>query len=689
MPYAKRVSPHAAEGSGLRRFVGLLICLISLPVLGLAVDPAVKQITVDGKQSWVDTGLDVQPGDMVKIEASGSLKYSDAAQSTGPEGLARGWKDLIRVLPVNDAGRGALIGRIGSEGSARPFFIGERRESRMPVAGRLFVGLNSGNSTAEGEFKVTIQVTSRSKDTETEFKGVLPPITEAELAQIPRRVVDKDGNEGDRVNFLVLGTEEQVKQSLLGVGWVTVDRSVKDTLLRGALGTLSKQAYLTMPMSELMVFGRAQDYGFAMSDPIKTVMARHHFRIWKAPFTVGGLTLFVGAGTHDIGFDKDQRNGNITHKIDPDTDLEREYIGDTLKQSGQVVKLEYVTPKDTVTKAKTAHGEEFHSDGRILVIYLKPENGDVSEQFSDYFCSVLAQNNPDGEELGPCSKWLQTPGKSDMKLGEISKDYRILVVPGIMNTCVADTPAYDKGRKVLTEKYGLTTELLSVPNDSSEANAKAIASFLQDKMKDDKRKFIVVGYSKGTPDLQVALAQEPGVKENVAAFISTAGASGGSPVADSLPMQLDAYLSKVKQGKCQGNLAEGFKSLKKDVRQRFLSSYPHPMVPTYSLAAVTTAETVPKTAAQTFKMLSAWDKYNDSQLLKLDQIIPESKYLGVVNSDHLNVALSMGSTFPRAALLEATVRFVIDDLNKSGVIKPAETTKTEPKKKNWADGFGQ
>ncbi|QOY89220.1 LssY C-terminal domain-containing protein [Paludibaculum fermentans] len=286
----------------MRCFLSLWICAIALPVLGLAADPAVKQITVDGKQAWVDTGIDVQSGDMVKIEAEGSLKYADAAQSSNPEGLARGWKDLIRVLPVNDAGRGALIGRIGSDDSARPFFIGARRESRMPVPGRLFVGLNSGSSTAEGEYKVTIQVTSRAKDTETEFKGVLPPVTDADLAKIPRRVVDKDGNEGDRVNFLVLGTEEQVKQALQSVGWVTVDRSVKDTLLRGALGTLSKQAYLTMPMSELMVFGRAQDYGFAMSDPIKTVMARHHFRIWKAPFEVGGLTLFVGAGTHDIGF---------------------------------------------------------------------------------------------------------------------------------------------------------------------------------------------------------------------------------------------------------------------------------------------------------------------------------------------------------------------------------------------------
>lgn len=689
MPYAGFVPRRFAIGwmGHVRRSLGLgLICCVSLC---FAVEPAAKKITIDGKQNWVDTGIDVQPGDLVKIEATGSLQYSDAAQKASPDGLPRGWKDLIRILPLNDAGRGALIGRIGSEGAARPFFIGERRESRMPIAGRLFVGLNSGNSSAEGSYEVSIQVTGRATDAAAEFTGTLPPITDAELAKIPRRVVDKDGNEGDRVNFLVLGTEDQVKQALLNVGWVVVDRSVRDTLLRGALGTLSKQAYLTMPMSELMVFGRAQDYGFAMSDPVKTVMARHHFRIWKAPFEVGGLTLFVGAGTHDIGFDKDQRNGNITHKIDPDTDLEREYIGETLKQSGQVVKLAYVTPKDTVTTAKTAHGEEFHSDGRILVIYLKPENGDMSETFSDYFCSVLAQNHPDGEEMGECSQWLQTPGKSDLKLGEISKDYRILVVPGIMNTCVADTPAYDVGRKVLTEKYGVTTELLSVPNDSSESNAKLIAQFIQDKMKDDKRKFIVVGYSKGTPDLQVALAEEPGVKENVAAFISTAGASGGSPVADSLPMQLDAYLAKVKQGKCQGNLAEGFKSLKKDVRQRFLASYPHPAVPTYSVAAVTTAETVPKTAAQTFRMLSAWDKDNDSQLLKLDQIIPESKYLGVVKSDHLNVALSMGSKFPRATLLEAVVRFVEDDMAKNGAAPPAETSKTETKKKGWADGFGQ
>lgn len=664
-----------------------IFALLCAAIPGLAQS---KQIEIAGNQAWVDSGVDVKAGDLIRFEAKGSIQYSDARQAATPDGLARGWMDLVRALPLNEVGRGALIGRVGDDAASRPFLVGTRRESRMAVSGRLFLGLNQTGAAPTGSYQVTLEIVERAGASEASFSGSLPEITDKEFAQIPRRVVDKDDNPGDRVNFLVLGTEEQVRAALLSVGWVVVDRSVKDTVLRGALGTFSRQAYLTMPMSELMVFGRPQDYGFAMSDPIKTVMARHHFRIWKAPFDVDGLTLWVGAGTHDTGFDKDQRTGGVTHKIDPDTDKERDFIGETLKQSGQVVKTAYVTPPDTITKAKTAHGQEFHSDGRVLVIYLKPESGNRAAAFADYFCSVLMQNNPDGTDLGECSKWIEKPGKDDMKLADIPKDYRVLVVPGIMNTCVSDNPAFAVARKVLTEKYGLTTDLLSVPNNSSEDNAKEIAAYLESKWKEDQRKFIVVGYSKGTPDLQVALATIPGVKEKVAAFVSAAGASGGSPIADSLPMQLDAWLGRVKdKAGCKGNLAEGFKSLKKDVRQRFLSSYPHPMVPTYSLASYTFSDRVPKTAAQTYAMLAAWDRQNDAQLLKLDQVIPESSYLGAVLSDHLNIALNMGASFPRAALLESIVRFVTADLAARGIKPAAAAPAAQQPKKSWADAWSQ
>ncbi len=648
--------------------------------------PAQKAaVTLDGRQTWVDTGVDVQPGDLVRITATGRLKYPDAREEATPDGLKRGWLDLIRAMPLNDAGRGAVIGRVGEGGAARPFLVGARRESRMTAGGRLFVGVNQNSSPSSGEYQVTVEILEKAGTAAEKFEGELPPITDEILDKIPRRVVDKDGLEGDRVNFLILGAEEQVKRALLDVGWVVVDRSVKDTILRGALGTLSRQAYLTMPMSELYVFGRPQDYGFAMSDPVMTVAERHHFRIWKAPFEVGGLTLWVGAGTHDVGFDRDQRTGGVTHRIDPDTDKEREFIGETLRQSGQVVRTEYVTPKNTVTRAKTAHGQEYFSDGRILVIYLRPDSGNRAKEFSDLFCSVLKQNNPDGEDLLPCSQWLETPGREDLPLGEVSRDYRLLVVPGIFNTCVSDNPAYAVGRKVLSEKYGVSTDILSVPNDSSEDNAKLISDYIEEKWLVDKRPFILVGYSKGAPDIMTALAKYPSLRGKVAAFISTAGASGGSPIADSLPMQLDAWMGKVKdRAGCKGNPAEGFKSLKQDVRRAFLAAHPHPYVPTYSLAAVIPPDRVPKNAAQTYKMLSAWDPRNDGQLLRMDQIIPESVYLGMSWSDHLNMALVMGEMYPRAALLESVYRFVTEDLKKK---KPAAAV-AQPSRP-WSEGWGQ
>jgi hypothetical protein len=115
-------------------------------------------------------------------------------------------------------------------------------------------------------------------------------------------------------------------------------------------------------LSELRLFGRPQNFGYSQGDPIRVAASRHHFRIWKAPFDLEGQTVWVGAGTHDVGFARDQRNNGITHKIDPDTDGERDFIRDNLIQTGLVVKTDYITPSDPNLKAKTATGEEFSSE---------------------------------------------------------------------------------------------------------------------------------------------------------------------------------------------------------------------------------------------------------------------------------------------------------------------------------------
>jgi len=175
------------------------------------------------------------------------------------------------------------------------------------------------------------------------------------------------------VNILLIGSEDDVLNVFTTAGWVKVDKSVGGTIREGLLDTFEKKDYLTMPMSTLYLFDRSQDYGFAHAEPVRVVMSRNHLRVWKSPYQVKGRPLWCIAATHDIGFERDQRNNGLTHKIDPAIDGEREYVNQTLSATGLVVARGHVTPADALTTAKTATGGEFHSDGRILVLALKSE----------------------------------------------------------------------------------------------------------------------------------------------------------------------------------------------------------------------------------------------------------------------------------------------------------------------------
>jgi hypothetical protein len=322
----------------------------------------------------MDTSIDVQAGEHVLVTAVGKLRYPDAKDDNGPDGLPRGFKDLLRVLPYNEAGRGTLIGRIGDKDIAQPFVIGARRDVVAPVSGRLSIGINqTTNDTGDGNYTVRIEVYSPERGAARVVArqvGALPGIDDDLFSKIARRIGDNQGNPGDMVNFLILGSEDAMQRVFTTAGWVKVDADVKETVLHGLIESLSKESYLTMPMSPLYLFGRQQDFGWAHAEPISVVRSRNHLRIWKAPFQVNGETLWVGAATHDIGFERDQRNNGITHKIDPDIDLERDYVEKTLASTGLVSEIAHFLPDKPMKEAKTATGGTFHSNGQVLILKL-------------------------------------------------------------------------------------------------------------------------------------------------------------------------------------------------------------------------------------------------------------------------------------------------------------------------------
>lgn len=321
---------------------------------------------------WVDTGVVVTLGDRLEFTASGTMTLADG-HSVTPDGNARGWKDLIRQFPLNSANSGALIGRISNQDATVPFLIGASKQIDVTTSGKLYLRANlSEDLSGEGSYSVRMKLVKSPASSTTAAAINLGSVLSPELfANIPRRVQDQQGNPGDMVNFAIIGTQEQVQKAFTAAGWTTVDKTTQDAIVHGLLATLSHEAYTEMPMSILYLFGRPQDLSFARADPLAVAAIRHHLRVWKSTETVDGRQLWVGSATHDNGFEKDQRNGNVTHHIDPNIDAERDFIEQSFAAAGVLAGAAYVTPSHPLKTALTATGGSFHSDGRIVVMLLR------------------------------------------------------------------------------------------------------------------------------------------------------------------------------------------------------------------------------------------------------------------------------------------------------------------------------
>jgi hypothetical protein len=343
------------------------------------------QFDVDATKEWMDTKVDLRSGEKIRLTATGTITYPadkkhPDGRTFGPEGLPRAFEDLIHEYGVTDSGHGTLIARLGSDQGAQAFAVGKTLAYEAPIGGRLFLGINQSMkdaATATGNFQVKMEIISPGLSTSTAIamggppETPVPSITPAILSKIPRRISDAKGNPGDMVNVFIIGSQTELEKVFSAAGWVHVDSSVENSVMNAVMDSFEKKDYLTMPMSTLYLFNRPQDYGFAHAEPVRVAMSRNHLRAWKSPYLVNGRMLWCIAATHDIGFERDQRNNGLTHKIDPSIDGEREYVNDTLSETGLVVQRAHVTPSDPLLTAKTATGGEFHSDGRILVLVLK------------------------------------------------------------------------------------------------------------------------------------------------------------------------------------------------------------------------------------------------------------------------------------------------------------------------------
>lgn len=186
---------------------------------------------------------------------------------------------------------------------------------------------------------------------------------------LPPRVFSGQGREGDMVNLVFVGQQEDLQKAFQRAGWVKTDKwkpAFVWHLLRHGTGDTK------LPMTRFYLFGRIQDYSFALPDPKGIVSRRHHLRIWKTNFAVDGTPIWAAAATHDVAIEVAKHGRLINHRIDPEIDAERDFVGADLTRASSVSGQEYLRSDDPVFEAQTISGQVYHSDGRILLLDLQP-----------------------------------------------------------------------------------------------------------------------------------------------------------------------------------------------------------------------------------------------------------------------------------------------------------------------------
>lgn len=187
------------------------------------------------------------------------------------------------------------------------------------------------------------------------------------------RTRTSDGLLGDPVNLALLGDEAQLHSALIRAGWTRADDLTLRSAGRIVASTLLRRSYDEAPVSPLMLFGRNQDFAYQQEvagNPAK----RHHVRFWRCPdgwLLPGGHRVdWLAAGTYDRAVGFSLFTLQITHKIEENTDIERDHIVATLTAADPAVAVDMLKDFATGYHSRNGGGDQIVTDGDLPVIDL-------------------------------------------------------------------------------------------------------------------------------------------------------------------------------------------------------------------------------------------------------------------------------------------------------------------------------
>jgi hypothetical protein len=337
---------------------------------------------------------------------------------------------------------------------------------------------------------------------------------------------------------------------------------------------------------------------------------------------------------------------------------------------------------------------EFTKVAPVIVSPLSTSNvEDVSGVFRDTFCTLLTAQSDDTHE---CSDYFYDFGAPEAitferrDLKPLATPMHILIIPGIFGECITnEVSPFEYASRYVSDRYpNIRISLANEVNGraSSQFNSNQIRKEIQSLDVRPDERLVLISYSKGAADTLHYLANHYGTEtKKISAIVSLAGVVIGTPIADRAGETVARIGGNLPLEECPTQDASGIESLTLKSQFKWLSDNPQIFDHQISFFSLVTASDTDRTSA-IFRPFHAYIQeaagINDGQVPASHQIIPGSRLLGHIRSDHWAAilpfsrkdALDLGGTnrlvkllatkneFPREVLLESILRTVDQEL---------------------------
>ncbi len=187
------------------------------------------------------------------------------------------------------------------------------------------------------------------------------------------RSLTEVGMLADPINLAIDGSEAGIHAAMTRAGWVRAEELTIRSSWGIVLSSVLRRPYPEAPVSSLFLFGQRQAFAY-QQEVDGNASQRHHVRFWPVPdgwALPGGFRVgWLAAATYDKAVGISLFTLQVTHRVDADIDIERDYVINTVRYVEPEASLRVIKEYSSAFTTRNGGGDVVRTDGSLPILDL-------------------------------------------------------------------------------------------------------------------------------------------------------------------------------------------------------------------------------------------------------------------------------------------------------------------------------